>query len=114
MANLITKGEKSREWHLDRISELQFLRQKELEGSNRAHTTFSALLSVVVVFFIFELGNQEKNITKLISLGFLIGICIWGITNEADHTKKYDIQIQHNFDTLLRPRSTVISTQRKR
>ncbi len=92
---------KSKEWHLNRIEELKFLRQISLDKQIRLHGTFIALLSVTAVFFIFELQKKEINITNLISLAICIVVSLIMINTGDTSLKAYDELIQKNYDVLL-------------
>ena len=90
----------SREWHLDRIEELKFKRNNNLEQHNRYKNTLIALLSVIAVFFVFEISKQEKNILWVILLGVGIIVVIF-VIDIKPNTKKEDDKIQRNYDAIL-------------
>ncbi len=89
----------SKEYRLNKIKELEFQRDIKINQDNRTHTTLIALLSIVTIFFIFELQNPGKSIYWIVGLGISFFSLMWIINKEIHY--KENKKIQNEFDIIL-------------
>lgn len=92
---------KDKEWHRDRIKELEFQIKLKREDDQRNLFVFGALLSATLILFIFELQKEIKNLLWIVIFGLLIFVSLWGVIKEPSRIDKEKTQIKYNYDALL-------------
>ena len=92
---------KTRDWHHDRINELEFHRNKKIREDNINHITFIALLSATIILLLFELQKESPKAWWLISLFGAFTIVMFFVTRDPKSASEEETLIQKNYDAIL-------------